>query len=330
MSSPRYVCSSMIRVAAVALAAVSILLMMRAGRGRPYVFYEAVVGVVLTFLALVHSSSALFKRWMSVAETLQSIVVTTVFGVCYLLCCTCICSNRVVFGSSFTTQDLPRRHGGYEPKTLIRCRSSGWATCIRWPILSFIAAMPLCSLKSVELHHDTAHPSSTPCSGVVDEPHREEVVAHLALLLVSSLVHLELASSRFGSSSRIRCSSFRVITRTPSTANSRCERFGRILFFGTRAWMVPGGSKPMRTGSKSAGFHLRKTSGRLKGAEPRRLSYAGLRGPARLHLFGGHRELPSRQGTRCRSNSTREYPASARRRSSYSSRTKVSSTSRTW
>jgi hypothetical protein len=40
---------------------------------------------VLTWLALVHSSRMLFAAWMRAAGTLQGVVATTLFIVCYLV-----------------------------------------------------------------------------------------------------------------------------------------------------------------------------------------------------------------------------------------------------
>ena len=51
----------------------------------PYRSYVVIAGSVLTFIGAVHSSRALFERWMIVAETLQTIVVTTIFTLTYLL-----------------------------------------------------------------------------------------------------------------------------------------------------------------------------------------------------------------------------------------------------
>ena len=44
-----------------------------------------VASAVVAFMALVHSSHGIYARWMRFAEGLQALIVTVLFGACYLL-----------------------------------------------------------------------------------------------------------------------------------------------------------------------------------------------------------------------------------------------------
>jgi hypothetical protein len=52
---------------------------------RGVVLTFAVVSAVLTFLALIHSHRTIYSGWMRFAEVLHTVVVTLLFGACYLL-----------------------------------------------------------------------------------------------------------------------------------------------------------------------------------------------------------------------------------------------------
>lgn len=84
MTATRYVGSWPVRAATALLALTSVGLWM-ADTGGSSVFYGAVGSTVLTMVGVIHSSASVFKRWMRFAEGLQTVVVTTIFGVCYLV-----------------------------------------------------------------------------------------------------------------------------------------------------------------------------------------------------------------------------------------------------
>jgi hypothetical protein len=85
MAGNQYVGSTSVRLATLGVAFITISLVALVDSVAPYRSYVVIAGSVLTFIGLVHSSRALFERWMIVAETLQTIVVTTIFTLSYLL-----------------------------------------------------------------------------------------------------------------------------------------------------------------------------------------------------------------------------------------------------
>jgi hypothetical protein len=52
--------------------------------GTPFLIVTVVVGF-LTFVGVIHSFRRLYYRWLAVAESLQGVVITLLFGACYLL-----------------------------------------------------------------------------------------------------------------------------------------------------------------------------------------------------------------------------------------------------
>ena len=52
---------------------------------RDVLFFLAIGGGVLTFIGLIHSFRSLYSRWLILAEHVQKLVVTLLFGSCYLL-----------------------------------------------------------------------------------------------------------------------------------------------------------------------------------------------------------------------------------------------------
>jgi hypothetical protein len=85
MAGNQYVGSTSVRLATLGVVFITMSLAALVDSIAPYRSYVVIAGSVLTFIGVVHSSRALFERWMIVAETLQTIVVTTIFTVTYLL-----------------------------------------------------------------------------------------------------------------------------------------------------------------------------------------------------------------------------------------------------
>jgi hypothetical protein len=85
MTTNRLVGSALARVAAPVLGLVTVRLVLATDPRHGYAFAAVVLGGVLTWLALVHSSRTLFALWMRFARALQTVAITTIFSVCYLV-----------------------------------------------------------------------------------------------------------------------------------------------------------------------------------------------------------------------------------------------------
>jgi hypothetical protein len=85
MSSNRWVGSGIARWATIGLGLLTIGLATVADTELPFVFYGSIGSGLLTFMALVHSFAALFRRWMRFADVLHKVAVTTMFAICYLV-----------------------------------------------------------------------------------------------------------------------------------------------------------------------------------------------------------------------------------------------------
>lgn len=81
----RFVGSGVARAAAVLFGAVLVGLIANYAAMPPYRFYVALLAGILTWLSLVHSSRVLFRLWMRFAEGLQTVAVTALFSICYLV-----------------------------------------------------------------------------------------------------------------------------------------------------------------------------------------------------------------------------------------------------
>jgi hypothetical protein len=85
VTTNRFVGSGLARVSAAALGILTVGLA-AAGESVPrFRSLLLLVAGLLTWIAFVHSSKALFRRWMRFAEALHQVAVTTIFGVCYLV-----------------------------------------------------------------------------------------------------------------------------------------------------------------------------------------------------------------------------------------------------
>jgi hypothetical protein len=85
MPSTRFVGSLLARAATPVLGAVTVAFALTSGTRQRYVLLPVIVGSVLTWLALVHSSKPRFALWMRFAAAVQTVVITTLFSVCYVL-----------------------------------------------------------------------------------------------------------------------------------------------------------------------------------------------------------------------------------------------------
>jgi hypothetical protein len=90
MDVERLIGSASVRVATLAALLISVMgLMFRdyvsIPGGKSALFYLAVGSGVLAFIGLIHSFRALYSWWLRGAELLQKLVVTSLFGACYLL-----------------------------------------------------------------------------------------------------------------------------------------------------------------------------------------------------------------------------------------------------
>lgn len=85
MNTRRWVGSTSVRMATGLLAALCVGLVMLGGSGSALTIAAAVATGVLALLGFVHSSGAIFARWIRFAEALNTAIVTALFAVCYLL-----------------------------------------------------------------------------------------------------------------------------------------------------------------------------------------------------------------------------------------------------
>ena len=90
MDPSRIVGSAGIRVATLAvllLSATGVLLrdhIVVAGAGDA-LFFSVIGGGFLALIGLIHSFRAVYSRWLRLAKLLQTLVITILFGACYLL-----------------------------------------------------------------------------------------------------------------------------------------------------------------------------------------------------------------------------------------------------
>lgn len=84
MDVSRFIGSATVRLIALVLAASFAWVALGVTAGR-LPWYAALVSGLLAWIAVVHSSRPLYAWWMRVAEALHTLVITVLFGACYLL-----------------------------------------------------------------------------------------------------------------------------------------------------------------------------------------------------------------------------------------------------
>jgi hypothetical protein len=85
MTTNRLVGSLLARTSAPVLGVVTFTFALTTGMLQRSALFAVIVGGLLTWLALVHSSKTLFVLWMRLAGALQTVMITTLFSVCYVL-----------------------------------------------------------------------------------------------------------------------------------------------------------------------------------------------------------------------------------------------------
>lgn len=90
MNIDRLIGSTGIRVATLTILLLSVAVILFRGQtvlsgARDALFFLAIAGGVLAFIGLIHSFRSLYSWWLKFAALLQRLVVTLLFGSCYLV-----------------------------------------------------------------------------------------------------------------------------------------------------------------------------------------------------------------------------------------------------